>query len=151
MFATIQVSEKNGGGGYQILFGSAICSFLMFIILLYQKRNAWTLLEGIMILLIFICVSSWIIKGPYEAVALGIISESIVGIYLFIKTIQKPVIKYNLIGYSLFLLASIVATIDAKDWSLPEVGYSLSEVFITSATIAPLIIRLIKYKRRINF
>jgi len=48
MFATIRVSLKNGGGGYQILFGSAICSFLMFIILLYQRRNAWTLLEGIM-------------------------------------------------------------------------------------------------------
>ena len=140
MFATIKVSLKNGGGGYQILFGSAICSFLMFIILLYQKRNAWTSLEGIMTLLIFICVSSWIIKGPYGAVALGIISESIVGIYLLIKTIQKPVIKYNLIGYSLFLLTSIIATIDAKDWSLPEIGYSLSEVFITSATIAPLII-----------
>ena len=100
-----------------------------------------------MTLLIFICVSSWIIKGPYGAVALGIISESIVGIYLLIKTIQKPVIKYNLIGYSLFLLTSIIATIDAKDWSLPEIGYSLSEVFITSATIAPLIIRLWKYKK----
>lgn len=144
MFATIQVSLKNGGGGYQILFGSAICSFLMFIILLYQKRNAWTFLEVIITLLIFVSASVWIIIGPYEAVALGIISESIVGIYLIIKTIQKPVIKYNLAGYSLFLLASIIATIDAKDWSLPEVGYSLSEVFITSVTIIPLIIKLFK-------
>lgn len=147
MFATISVSIKNGGGGYQILFGSAICSFLMFIILLHQKRNTWTWLEITIIVLITICGVAWVIKGPYEAVILGILSESIVGTYLIIKTFLNPVVKYNLIGYVLFLLTSVIATCDAKDWSWQERGYSLSEVFITSITIAPLLYKWWKERK----
>jgi len=148
MFATISVSIKNGGGGYQILFGSAICSFLMFIILLYQRRSICTWLEITIVILIIICGGAWIIKGPYEAVVLGVISESIVGGYLIIKTFLNPVVKNNLIGYILFLTASVVATYDAKDWSIQEVGYSLSEVFLTSFTIAPLLYKWWKVKKQ---
>lgn len=91
------------------------------------------------IILIMISGGAWVIEGPYEAVVLGVVSESIVGIYLAIKTFLNPVAKYNLVGYSFFLAASIIATCDAKDWSWPEVGYSLSEVIITSITIIPLL------------
>jgi len=152
-FAIINVFMKELNHevkGYQVLFGSAICSFLMFIILLYQKRSVIKLLEKIMIPLIVTCAAIWWIKGPYEAVIWGIISESIVGTYLIVKTFEKPVIKYNLTGYSLFLLANIVALIDAgnwKEWTIENVGYSLSEVFITSLTIAPLIYKWWKERK----
>ena len=102
-----------------------------------------------MISLIILCATIWILKGPYKAVIWGIISESIVGTYLIIKTFEKPVVKYNLTGYSLFLLANIVALIDAgnwDEWTLESAGYSLSEVFITSATIAPLLYKWWKEK-----
>ena len=96
--------------------------------------------------LIFICIITWILKGPHESVKLGIASEIIVGIYLIIKTYQCPVFKYNLTGYLLFLLASIVTTLNAPDWSLSQVGYSISEIIITTIIIIPLIIQLRKEK-----
>lgn len=139
----------NQAEGYLVLFGSAVPSFLLFVILFRQKRSKLTLLEGIMILLVLICGGIWILKGPYEAVIWGIISESIVGTYLIIKTFEKPVVKYNLTGYSLFLLANIFALIDVisrNEWTLESAGYSLSEVFITSVTIAPLLYKWWKEK-----
>ncbi len=148
MFATIRVCLKTGGGGYQILFGSAICSFLMFIILLYKKRNTWTWLEVVLIILIGICGVTWIIKGPYETVVLGVISESIIGIYLAVKTFLNPIVKYNLKGYTLFLIASIIATYAAREWSWQERGYSTSEIFITSITMIPLMYKKWKIWKR---
>ena len=137
----INSPEKIGGDGYHVLFASAICSFLMFIILLYQRKFVWTLLEKIIVSLITICGLIWVIKGAYNATIFGIISEAIVGIYLIIKTIERPVVKYNLAGYTLFLIACIVAVFNADHWTLEDIGYNLSEIVITSITIIPLLIK----------
>jgi hypothetical protein len=146
MFSTISVAtiintDKSGGDGYRVLFGSAICSLIMTIILLYQKRFIWTWLEKLIVILIAICLTVWYFKGAYNALVLSVISESIVGIYLMIKTIKKPVVKYNLTGYTLFLFSCIIAVFDAEHWTLEDVGYNLSEIVITSITIIPLLLK----------
>jgi len=143
MFSTIW-STPLDGGGFPILLGSAVGSFIMFIILLYQKKIIWTWLETMISVLITICIITWILKGPHESVKLGIASEIIVGIYLIIKTYKCPVYKYNLTGYLLFLLASIITTLSAPNWSLPHVGYSISEIIITTIIIIPLLIQLLE-------
>jgi len=145
MFSTIEATPEDGGG-FPILFGSAVGSFIMFIIILYQKKIIWTWLETVITSLIIFCIVAWIIKGPYEAVAMGIISEIIVSIYLIIKTYRYPVFKYNLIGYILFLLASITTTLNAPDWSLTQIGYASSEIVLTTIIIIPLLIQFIKEK-----
>jgi hypothetical protein len=144
--ATYTASVKSGG--YQILLASAIISFFMFIALFINKRRTWKeikrerkiFLSSIgMTSLIVISITIWIIKGPHTAVIWGIISESLVGIFLFIKTIYSPVVKYNLLGYVVFLLACILSVLDAPNWKLEEVGYPLSEVILTTLTILPLL------------
>ena len=137
MSATLKSLVKTGG--YQILFASAILCLVMSIILFRKKKITWTILEiGIVVLIIF-CLTIWFFKGPEKAVIWGIISESIVGLYLLFKTINFPVVQYNLFGYTLFLIACIIAVYDAPNWSIMEVGYSASEVILTTLTILPLL------------
>jgi len=135
MFSVLKTTQKDGDG-FAILFGSSICSFVMFIILACQKKSKWGWLETTVAGLVFICIVVWIVKGPYESVRIGIISEIIVGTYLIIETVNSPRCNYyNIVGYLLFLLASIISVINAKDYSLPEYGYAFSEIVITTATI----------------
>lgn len=145
MLITIKALIKSGG--WQVLFGSAIVSFLMFIVLLRKKKIIWTQLEIGVIMLIITCVVVWIIRGPYKAIIWGIISEFIVGLYLLIRTIKFPVVQYNLWGYILFLLACGLSMYNAPDWSIREIGYPASEIIITSLTIIPLLIKLFKEKK----
>lgn len=143
MFAIKKSGTQNGGT--QILFASAACSLIMFIIL-FKKGMTWTLLETSVSVLILICIGIWIIRGFYKAMIWSIISESLIGIYLAIRTIKFPVVSYNLSGYSIFLIACIISLFSASDWSWKEIGYPLSEVFITSLTILPLLIKKFKDK-----
>lgn len=143
MLSTIRTCPEDGGG-FPILFGSAVGSFVMFTVLLYKKKVIWTLLETTVSILITICIILWITKGAYQSVVFGILSEIIVGVYLIIRTIKCPMYQYNLAGYVLFLLASIVATYNASDWSIPQIGYALSEVVLTTITIIPLVTQMIR-------
>ena len=86
--------------------------------------------------------------GPSEAVLWGILSESFVGIYLLYRTIKDPVVKYNLLGYILFLLACILAVYDAPNWSIYEIGYPASEIILTTLTIIPLLRKWHKEKKK---
>lgn len=137
-FITMLSSNKLNGS-YVILFGFAIGSLIMAVILLYQGRIAWTWLETVVTTLVLICISTWCCIGPYGALIFGIISESIVGIYLVIKTFINPTIKYNLTGYILFLIASIIAIFNAEDWSIAQMGYPLCETILCILTIIPLL------------
>jgi hypothetical protein len=133
-------------GGALILLGSSVVCLVMFIILYYKKGMTCTWKETLMIVFVVFCIFTWIIIGPKKAVIFGIISESIIGLYLAIRTFKYPIVKYNLLGYSLFLLTCIISIYDAPDWSLYEIGYPVSEVIITSITITPLLIQLVKEK-----
>jgi len=143
MFSTINAAPQDKGA-IPFLLGCSIGSLIMFIILLYQGRKTYNWTELFVTILIFICGTAWVIKGPYHAVVWGIISESIVGIYLIAKTIKDPVVKYNLTGYLLFLASSIVSIYNAKSWSLPDAGYALCESVLSIITIIPLLIQLRK-------
>lgn len=128
-------------GNNIILFGFTIGSFIMASILLFQKRFAWTILETVITILVILCIFAKYISGPYWTLIFGIASECIVGIYLIIKTFKNPVVKYNLAGYILFLIASILAMFNAKNWSVEEMGYPLCETLLCIGTIVPLIIK----------
>jgi hypothetical protein len=147
MISTVNAAENEGGGGFPILLGSAAGSLIMCIVLLRRKKSYWGPLEIITAVLFVICVGTFVFKGPNESVKLGVLSESIVGIYLIVKTKKCPVCKYNLKGYLLFWLASIITTISAPEWSWANVGYSLSEIVITGLTIVPLLVQLRKDKK----
>lgn len=136
---TTMFSTTVLNGNFVILFGFSVGSFVMSIILLYQKRFSWTWLETIITMLVFVCLISWYYSGPYMATVLGIISESIVGIHLIIKTWIKPVVKYNLTGYVMFLLVSILTMLNAKDTSIPEIGYGFCETILSLIILIPLI------------
>lgn len=147
MISIIIVAEKEGSEGFPILLGSAAGSLVMCIVLLCKKKSYWGTLEIITAVLFVICVGAFVFKGPNESVKLGVLSESVVGIYLIVKTKKCPVYKYNLVGYILFWLASVLTTISAQEWSWANVGYSLSEIFITGLTIVPLLVQLRKDKK----
>jgi len=89
--------------------------------------------------LVLLCVGAWYYSGPYWALIFGISSESIVGIYLAIKTFKNPMVKYNLAGYILFLIVSIIAMINASGWTIAQMGYPLCEAILCIITIIPLL------------
>ena len=144
---TMFSSNRLGSSSDKILFGFTIGSFVMMSILFFQKRIAWTWLETSVTLLVLICLVAWHYSS-HLVLRLGILSECIVGIYLIIKTFKNPVVKYNLTGYILFLITSILAMINAKDWSIEEMGYPLSEAILCIVTILPLLIKWWKYNKK---
>jgi hypothetical protein len=126
-------------GSFAILFGFSVGSLIMATILFTQRRFAWTWLETVIIILVVLCIVSWKLKGPGHAIVAGILSECFVGIYLIIKTWKNPRIKYNLIGYTIFFIVSILSMVHAKDWSIPQMGYPFCETILCFFTILPLI------------
>lgn len=139
MFSTLK-SEGN----WILLFGFSVGSLIMTIVLFYQKRNAWKLFENIVTILVLACILAWLVCGPILAIIFGILSEVIVGVYLIIKTWRNPSVSYNLNGYSLFLVASILALLNAKSSEIEEVGYASAEIILTVLTIIPLVKKRMK-------
>ncbi len=131
--------ETEKDSSFVILFGFSVGSFIMSLILFYQKKIKWTKLETVIISLVIICIYLFKSSGPYWALIFGIISESIIGVYLIIQTWQRPKVKYNFTAYIIFLIVSILATINAEDWSIPKVGYPLCETILNIIIIMPLI------------
>jgi hypothetical protein len=125
-------------GSYVILLGFAVGSFIMASILFYQRRFGWTWLETTVVFLVLLCIGAWYKSGPYWAAIFGIISESIVGIHLMIKTYKNPTFKYNLVGYIGFTIVSIVAFLNAKDFNIQQIGYPIAEAVISFLTLIPL-------------
>ena len=78
-------------------------------------------------------------SGHHLALIFEISSETIVGIYLIIKTFKNPMVKYNLLGYILFLIVSIITVMSAKDFSLEQIGYPFCETLLCIGTIIPLL------------
>ncbi len=138
--------ETEKDSSFIILLGFSVGSFIMSIILFYQKRIKWTKLETLIICLVIICIIMFKTSGPYWALIFGIISECVVGIYLIIKTWQRPKVKYNFTAYIIFLIVSILATINAKDWTIPSVGYPVCETILNIIILIPLIIKWRKKK-----
>ncbi len=137
-FSALQ-TEKDSS--FVILLGFSVGSFIMSIILFYQKRILWTKLETLIISLVAVCILLYKTSGPYWALIFGIISECIVGIYLIIKTWQRPKVKYNFTAYVIFLIVSILATINAEDWSIPKAGYPVCEIVLNIIVLIPLILK----------
>ena len=87
----------------------------------------------------------WITLGSIFAVIFGIISESIIGLYLIYRTFKDPVIPYNTIGYFIFLIVSIISAFVAKDCKVEEIGYALCEIILNTIVLIPLIIKWRKH------
>lgn len=132
-------TEKDSG--FIILLGFSVGSFIMAIILFYQRRFIWTKLESIVSILIIGCIILFKTTSPYWALLFGIVSESIVGIYLIIQTWKRPKVRYNFTAYLFFLIVSILAIFDAEDWSIPKVGYPISETILNIIVLIPLILK----------
>jgi len=143
-FITMKYSNKIDGN-YVLLFGCAVGSFFMAIILLIQGRISWTRRETMLSILVISCVVIQHKCGYYWGTISGIMSEILVGVYLAIRTFKNPVFQYNLIAYCLFLIASILSFNHAPNWSIEQIGYPGSEIVLTSVTIFPL---LREYRRR---
>lgn len=141
-------SSVEQDGNFVLLFGFAVGSFILAAILIYQKRLHFGVLEILSLSLIATCMIIWVVYGPHFALVCGIISECILGIHLLVKTIIHPVVKYNLAGYSIFLLASVISLLGAENLSVEEIGYSLAETILCTATIIPLIIKWRRDKKR---
>ncbi len=133
------LSTNKVDGNFVILFGFAVGSFVMAIILLFQGRIDCTKREIFTTTLVILCILGWYISGPLTAVILGIISESIIGIYLIYRTFKYPSVKYNLTGYIIFLIVSIVSLSSAKNTNIEQIGYPICEIILTSITLIPLV------------
>jgi hypothetical protein len=145
---TMFSSKEEGSHSYSLLLGFLIGSFLMSAILLYQWKIGWGPAETITITLIIICVFVWKTNGSYYALIAGILSESVVGGYLFYQTRKNPIVEYNLISYIGFLIVSIITILIAQDWSLKEVGYPISETVFSFLTILPLVKKWREIRKR---
>jgi hypothetical membrane protein len=125
-----------------MIFGFAIGSLIMSLVLLYQKRFVkCSGIEAITIILIFICIIVWKTFDSYFALIASISSEIIIGTYLIIQTFKYPKVKYNLTGYIGFIIVSIISVIFTKEWTIPEVGFALSEAILSFVILIPLINR----------
>lgn len=135
------ISSAEVDGSYVILLGFSAGSLVMSGILFLQKRIQWTWHESLVSLLIIICIISWYYSGPYWAMVSGILSELIIGIYLIIRTIKYPRPKYNLPGYIIFLIVSLLTIFSAKNLSVEQIGYGSVEAILCTIILIPLLKR----------
>lgn len=131
-------------GNYQMPLGFTFGSIIMTIILIYQGKVDWSIIETIITFLVLICVALWVFGGPMLTIIFGIFSQSIVGLYLIYRTFLKPEIKYNLISYLLFLASAIYSLLIAENSDIEEIGYAITEIFLSIFTIYPLIRKCVK-------
>jgi len=134
MFFTVEED-----GNFPLLFGFSIGSFIMAFILFYQARFKWKTLETILTIFISICILIRYYYGSHYGIIAGILSEIGVGLYLIYRTYKDPRIKYNLTAYILFLIASILSMLNAKDFSIEEFLYSFVETILSIVIIIPLV------------
>jgi hypothetical protein len=133
------ISSAEVDGSYVILFGFSSGSLIMAAILLFQRRVVWTWHETWVGLLIIVCLVAWYFSGPYWAMISGIFSELIIGIYLIVRTFKYPRRKYNLPGYIIFLIVSILTIFFAKNDSIEQIGYGSVEAILCAVIIFPLL------------
>jgi hypothetical protein len=127
------------GGNFLFPLGLSVGSFVITIILIYKRKTYWCMIETLVTALVIICIIFWILGGPTTAIFFGILSQTIVGLYLIYNTIKNPVVEYNLIGYSLFLIASVLALFNAKSYGIEEIGYAIAETLLSVIIIIPLL------------
>lgn len=133
-----------------MIFGFAIGSLIMASILFYQKRMVkFGKIEIITTILLIICIVVWGIFGSYLTLVISIISEIIIGTYLIIQTFKYPRVEYNLIGYLGFIIVSIISVIFTKAWTIPEVGYALSESILSFIILIPLLKKWFKERQQV--
>lgn len=133
------LSSNEVGGSFAILLGFSVGSFFMFIILLFQFRIDFGLIEIITIVLIALCILIWNITGAYIAMLAGILSEIIIDFYLLYKTYKKPTVKYNLISYFMFFIVSIITLFTVKNTNIEQTGYPVASSILSLFIIIPLL------------
>lgn len=124
-----------------MLFGFVVSSFVLTLVLFYQKRfGKFTWLEITIISLITICLTIWIVSGsPFLAFISSLTSEIIIGIYLIIKTYKYPQVEYNLLGYTGYFIVSIISVLNTRAWTIAEVGFAVSETILSFLILIPLL------------
>lgn len=133
-----------------MVFGFAIGSLVMASILFYQKRMIkFRKIEIITTILLIICIVVWGIFGSYLTLVISIISEIIIGTYLIIQTFKYPKVEYNLIGYLGFIIVSVISVIFTKAWTIPEVGYAISESILSFVILIPLLKKWFKERQQV--
>lgn len=131
--------EKDGS--YVILLAFTIGSFVIASILTWQRRFVWDKINILTIGLVFGCIMIWYFCGPYLALILGVVSESIVGVHLVYRTYLEPKVKYNLFSYTMFLAVAILTLIFVPAWDFKHIGFAISEIILGIATISILLVQ----------
>ena len=130
-----------------MVFGFAVGSLVMASILCHQKRFVRLgIAEIIAIALTLIGITLWICSGPHTAFLFSIFSEIVVGGYLIYKTFKNPTLDYNFWSYTGFLVVSSLSVITTTKWTIPEVGYAISETILNLLILIPLLPLWLKKK-----
>ena len=127
------------GGNFLFPLGFSVGSFILTIILIYQRKIYWCIIETLVTGLVIVCIVFWLVGGATTTIFFGVLSQTIVGLYLIYNTIKNPVVEYNLIGYFLFLTASVLTLLNADSSGIEEIGYAIAETLLSVIIIIPLL------------
>jgi len=136
---TLLTGAKERINADPMVFGFAIGSFVLMLIMFHQRRFVRLgIAEIIAITLTLIGITLWIGSGPHTAFLFSIFSEIVVGGYLIFKTFKNPAVDYNFWSYIGFLTVSSLSVITTAKWTIPEVGYAVSETVLNILILVPL-------------
>lgn len=106
-------------GNYLVYVVFTIGTLFVNIALILKKQFEWDYFDIFVVVLVFICIRIFYVSGPYGATIATTTALTIAALPQLRSTWREPE-KTPTLPYFLFFLASLLAVILAKEWSVPE-------------------------------
>ncbi|MES2930945.1 MAG: hypothetical protein V4665_04145 [Patescibacteria group bacterium] len=136
------------GGTYVMFFAFIPCASII-MCLVFRYRKKMDDFEKIIAVLVFLCIVIWLLFGEYWAIVFQTLSQIIAGLPLLRDTWRKAKeFRKTLLPLSIFAIVHLLCILRKDGWSVEHTLFPAALEIFTLVSILPIILYLIKQKRK---
>jgi hypothetical protein len=109
------------------------------IILIGNNRFGSNMLDGIVAVLVIICICLWLTRGPKWALVCAVAAGMTATVPFIVMTWHAPA-QCPIVANTGFLVANILALIAAPKWTIQDRLYPAGNVLVTALLVIPWVI-----------
>lgn len=107
------------GGNFYLTIAYALGCILVSLCILKQREFKWTKFDSLILSLVLFCIFVWVFTNAECAIVASTLATVVAGIPQLVETYKKPEVSPITVN-SLYLIASTLSIIGAKNWSIGE-------------------------------